>query len=213
MILKARGALILAALLMLAGPCLAGEYAVLANGFRIYAERHDPAGSMVRLHANGGVTELPASQVTGFEAEERMPEPPASQSESKPEPQPTTREMITDAARRSGLPPELVHGVVAAESAYRANAVSRKGAMGLMQLMPSTARSYGADPADPKQNVAAGTQYLRELLLKYNGHVTRALAAYNAGPGAVDRYHGVPPYRETRAYVARVIRQYQKAQP
>jgi len=213
MILKARAAFILPALLMLAGSCFAGEYAVLANGFRIYADHHDADGSIVRLHANGGVTELPASQVTGFEAEERMPEPAASLSESKPEPQPTAREMITDAAKRNGLPPELVHSVVAAESAYRANAVSRKGAIGLMQLMPATARNYGADPADPKQNVAAGTQYLRELLLKYDGHVTRALAAYNAGPGAVDRYHGVPPYSETRAYVARVIREYQKAQP
>ena len=194
-------------------PVFGGEYAVLANGFRIYADRHDSDGPIVRLHTNGGVTELPASQVTGFEAEERTAEPLASLTESKHESQPTTRELITDAARRSGLPPELVHGVVAAESAYRANAVSRKGAVGLMQLMPATARTYGADPADPKQNVAAGTQYLRELLLKYNGHVTRALAAYNAGPGAVDRYHGVPPYRETRAYVARIIREYQKAQP
>jgi soluble lytic murein transglycosylase-like protein len=102
---------------------------------------------------------------------------------------------------------------VSAESAYQVKAVSKKGAIGLMQLMPSTARDYGADPTDPKQNVEAGTRYLRDLLVKYqhdDNQVSRALAAYNAGPGAVDRYHGVPPYRETRAYVASVIRKYEK---
>ncbi len=100
--------------------------------------------------------------------------------------------------------------VVAVESGYRSDARSRKGAIGLMQLMPATARAYGADPADPKQNVEAGTRYLRDLLVKYDGRVSHALAAYNAGPGAVDRYHGVPPYRETLDYIARVIRKYEK---
>jgi soluble lytic murein transglycosylase-like protein len=99
--------------------------------------------------------------------------------------------------------------VVAAESAYRPDAVSPKGAIGLMQLMPGTAAQYGADPMDPAQNVEAGTAYLRDLLLKYNGDVAAALAAYNAGPGAVDRYHGVPPYAETRSYVGKVIRNWQ----
>jgi len=163
----------------------------------------------VRLYANGGVTEVPATQVTGFEAEEVVPVTPPAVLQV-----PTPEELVTAAAKRNGLPPEFVKSVVAAESAFRTDAVSRKGARGLMQLMPATAREYGADPTDPRQNVAAGTQYLRDLLLKYQHdehQVIRALAAYNAGPGTVDRYHGVPPYQETLAYITRVLRKYAKA--
>ena len=111
-----------------------------------------------------------------------------------------------------GLEPQFVRSVAHAESGFRQDAISVKGAIGLMQLMPATAQSYGADPHDPAQNVEAGAAYLRELLIKYDGDARRALAAYNAGPGAVDRYRGVPPYRETRDYVARVLRKYEKKQ-
>ena len=104
-----------------------------------------------------------------------------------------------------------MHSVVAAESGYRTDAVSPKGAIGLMQLMPATAQAYGADPRDPAQNVEAGAAYLRELLIKYNGDPRLALAAYNAGPGAVDRYNGVPPYAETQTYIERVLRKYKKS--
>jgi len=103
--------------------------------------------------------------------------------------------------------------VVKAESGYRQDAVSPKGAVGLMQLMPGTARLLGADPTDPRQNVDAGARYLTELLRKYFNdpyQVRKAVAAYNAGPAAVDRYNGIPPYPETIAYVERVIRQWQK---
>ncbi len=92
------------------------------------------------------------------------------------------------------------------------NAVSPKGAIGIMQLMPSTAKALSADPADPEQNIDAGTRLLRELLLKYSGDVAKALAAYNAGEGAVDKYQGVPPYRETQTYVDKVIRNYIRQQ-
>ena len=199
--------LILAAV---SGSCFAGEYAVLASGFRIHADRHETDGSVVRLYANGGVTEFPARQVSRFEVEEPAPiaGPPVTLQI------PTTEDLLTAAAKRYGLPPEFVKSVAAAESAFRADAVSRKGAIGLMQLMPATARDYGADPTDPRQNVEAGTQYLRDLLVKYqhdDHQVPRALAAYNAGPGAVDRYHGVPPYRETLAYITRVLRKYAKS--
>jgi len=207
MILEARAARIAGMWMAVAGVCFAGEFAVLSTGFRIHADRHETDGSVVRLYANGGMTQLPASSVAKFEAEETIPEPTAA-SVPAPVTSPTPEELVTAAAQRNGLPPELVHSVVAAESAFRTDSVSRKGAVGLMQLMPSTAREYGVDPTDPKQNVEAGTQYLRDLLVKYDGRVSRALAAYNAGPGAVDRYHGVPPYRETQAYVARVIKKY-----
>src|SRR5205823_6668849 len=117
-------------------------------------------------------------------------------------------DLVDAAAKKNGLPAKFVHSVVAAESGYKADAVSPKGAIGLMQLMPATAQTYGADPRDPAQNVEAGTAYLRELLIKYDGDARRALAAYNAGPGAVDRYNGVPPYAETQTYVERVLRKY-----
>ena len=100
-----------------------------------------------------------------------------------------------------------------AESAFRAAAVSPKGAVGLMQLMPETARILGIDPRNPKQNADGGAHYLRDLLAKYEkdpDQVVLALAAYNAGPAAVDRYHGVPPYRETREYIVRVLRNWDR---
>jgi len=213
MILKLRAAQIFAALAPLAASCFAGEYAVLSTGFRIHAERHETESAIVRIYANGGMTEMPAQQIARFEADEEAPKPSPATPKMAPAVH-STEELVTAAALRNGLPPEFIHSVVSAESAYRTHAVSRKGAIGLMQLMPATAHEYGADPTDPRQNVDAGARYLRELLLRYRNtdhQVSRALAAYNAGPGAVDRYHGVPPYRETLAYVRRVLRKYEMA--
>jgi len=116
--------------------------------------------------------------------------------------------MIHASAKKHNVRPALVKSIVAAESAFNANAVSQKGALGLMQLMPETARQYGADPLIPEQNIEAGTQYLGELIQrygKYRNGLKRAIAAYNAGPGTVDRYKGIPPYKETRGYVVRVL--------
>ncbi|HEY5659027.1 MAG TPA: transglycosylase SLT domain-containing protein [Myxococcota bacterium] len=116
--------------------------------------------------------------------------------------------LIGQAAEEHRLPPALVKAVIAAESDFDPQAVSRAGAQGLMQLMPTTAAHLGvADPLEPRQNVHGGVSYLRSLLDRY-GDLTRALAAYNAGPEAVDRYGGIPPYRETRAYVDRVLTYY-----
>ncbi len=108
-----------------------------------------------------------------------------------------------------------MHSVARAESNYHQNAVSPKGAIGLMQLMPGTAAALNADPLDPAQNADAGARYLRDLLEKYQNdphQVSKAVAAYNAGPAAVDKYHGIPPYAETIQYVNRVLKQYQKEQ-
>jgi len=119
--------------------------------------------------------------------------------------------MVREAAAREGLPAAFVESVAKTESSFNPTAVSPKGAIGVMQLMPSTAKALGAEPADTAQNIDAGTRLLRELLLKYNGDVAKALAAYNAGEAAVDRYQGVPPYPETQHYVNTVIRDYLKS--
>ena len=117
--------------------------------------------------------------------------------------------LVNEASTTQGVPPGLVRAVLMAESAGNPSAVSMAGAQGLMQLMPGTSASCGiANPFDATENVGCGTSYLKELLARYHGDATLAVAAYNAGPGAVDRYHGVPPYAETRAYVARVITAY-----
>ena len=119
-----------------------------------------------------------------------------------------THTLIRSAAEKHRVPAAFVKSIVAAESNFKCDAVSPKGAIGLMQLMPGTAMEYGADPRIPEQNIDAGTRYLRVLMDKYGRHrnsLKRVIAAYNAGPGAVDRYRGVPPFRETRSYVLRVL--------
>ena len=199
-----------ALILILAWSAIAGEYAVLANGSRLYAERHESDGAKVTLYTNAGSTEMEASQIVGFEAEDyTKPEEVAPATPVEPA---SYDEMIDRAAVKYGLPPAFVRAVVAAESGYRADAVSPKGAIGLMQLMPSTARELGIDPTDPAQNIDAGARYLRDLLLKYDSRAYHALAAYNAGPGAVDKYHGVPPYAETQTYILHVLRKWREAQ-
>jgi len=116
--------------------------------------------------------------------------------------------IILKCAKRHNVRPSLVKGIVAVESHFKANAISSRGALGLMQLMPQTAQQFGIDPLDPSQNIEAGTRYLRTLLDRYRSYrncLTRTIAAYNAGPGMVDRYRGVPPFKETRDYVIRVL--------
>jgi soluble lytic murein transglycosylase-like protein len=135
---------------------------------------------------------------------------PVAERESQPEPRRAvdTHALICAAAKKHQVPAAFVKSIVAAESNFNCNAVSPRGAIGLMQLMPATAEEYGADPTIPEQNVDAGTHYLRALMDKYGSRrssLKRVIAAYNAGPGRVDRYHGVPPFRETRAYVVRVL--------
>jgi soluble lytic murein transglycosylase-like protein len=114
---------------------------------------------------------------------------------------------VADHAARHALDPDLVRAVIRVESGWNQRAVSRKGAMGLMQLMPATAAEYGvADPFNPTENIRAGVAYLRRLIDRFDGRMELALAAYNAGPGAVEKYNRtVPPYRETRAYVQRIV--------
>lgn len=199
----------------------AGEFVVLANGFRIHADSHTADGPVVRLQTSQGVIEIQASTVTAFEQEEyTAPATPAvvpiaAVPAATNSPVLTPQELVTRAALHAGLPPAIVHSIARAESGYREDALSPKGAIGLMQLMPKTAAGLDADPNDPVQNAEAGARYLRDLLQRYENdphQVSKAVAAYNAGPAAVDKYNGIPPYPETVQYVNRVLKQYQKEQ-
>lgn len=197
---------------LLAGTALAGEYAVLASGARLHIDRHEADGAKVRLYHGTGFVEMDSTVVRSFEAEEFAEVPVPAPVTAAPEAATTgiaaapltPLELADAAADRYGLPRELVRSVMAAESGFQPLAVSPKGAIGLMQLMPGTAQALGADPHDPAQNVDAGARYLRDLLEKYNYGLRHALAAYNAGPLAVDKYNGVPPYRETIDYIGRI---------
>ena len=205
-------------LLALGTPLWAGEYAMLATGFRVHAERHAVEGSQTILYdRDGGSLAFPSEQVVAFEAEDYVPPLPPS----PPAPieraiakAPDVKALVDDAAHRHGVWPELIASVIAAESAYNPAAVSPKGAVGLMQLMPETAGELQvSNPLDPAQNIDGGTAYLRQLLERYSGsrnQVHQALAAYNAGPAKVDQYGGLPPYRETLDFVTRVVTLFNK---
>jgi soluble lytic murein transglycosylase-like protein len=188
------------------GVASAAELAVLQNGFSIRHERHETIGDTTRLYtADDSFIEVPTAQITAY-APDDVPVQPAA-----PEKKPNVQMIMKDAGQKHGLDPDFIASVVRAESSYNTKAVSPKGARGLMQLMPQTAEQLGVkDLLDPAANVDGGTKYLRALLDQYNGDVPKALAAYNAGAHRVDQYHGVPPYAETRAYVRRIVADYNR---
>jgi soluble lytic murein transglycosylase-like protein len=204
------------AALLLASQAWSAEQVVLTSGFRIRADRHERLGDRIKLYTTNGEIEFAADTVQSIEVEEYVAPPPAPPAPAPaPGPPPVAppiqpKALLDQAAEKYGLPPEFLHSVARIESAYQLNALSPKGAIGLMQLMPGTAAQLNADPHDPLQNVDAGARHLRDLLLQYGGSTHKALAAYNAGAGAVQKYQGVPPYRETRGYVEKVLRNYQR---
>jgi len=211
-------------------PCRAAESAVLRNGFAIRHERSVVIGSVTRLYVSAdgsSYVDIPTVEIDHFEpAPDQQPSgfglhasgKRASGSRSSTsraaQPQLTTadlNQLVTASSGRYRLDPDLVNSVIKAESGFNVRAVSPKGARGLMQLMPETAMKLGVPNAfDPQANVEGGTRYLRELLERYNFDLVKALAAYNAGPQRVEQFGGVPPYHETKVYVARIVRDFNK---
>jgi hypothetical protein len=184
-------------------PCARADYVVLQTGQRIHVTGYERVGETLRLTMAGGTLEIPADAISRVEPEDtflpvkvKLLDVPYAN-------------FISDSARAHGVAPELVASVIAVESNFNPNAVSWRSARGLMQLMPETAARFGVKQVfDPAQNIEAGTRYLKELLLRYNGDLNLTLAAYNAGPDRVEQYRAVPPYRETRDYVRRVTEKF-----
>lgn len=195
---------------LLASPLFGKESVCLTTGFCLTADSHMERGSFYVLQTGTGTMEFPANQIAEIVA---LPDVSNANPLAKPNPPAASfDEMLVRAALGQGLEPEFVRSVARIESDLRQDAVSQKGAIGLMQLMPGTAAVLGVDAHNPQDNVLGGAKFLRELLLRYNGDPELALAAYNAGPGAVQKYNGVPPYSETRKYIIRVLREYKKQQ-
>ena len=212
-------AVALAALLLAVAsrPAQAAERVSLTNGFDMRCNHHAQVGSMVRLYMGTGENSYIDRAPYDIAKIETVPDPPPP-TEQVSNPQTEARlspadlhEMLSQAGQQHNLDADLLASVVKAESNGNTRAVSRAGARGLMQLMPKTAAEHGVnDSFRPDQNVRGGSAYLNELLVRYHDNIALALAAYNAGPAAVDKYHGIPPYHETRAYVARVIHEFNR---
>jgi hypothetical protein len=201
---------------MTALPCAATDAAVLRNGFSIRHERRQVIGTVTRLFVNAdgsSFVDIPTAEIDHFEAatDELTSHIEFQATVKSPEPALNLNQMVESASGTYRLDPDLVNSVIRAESGFNVRAVSPKGAQGLMQLMPKTASQLGVQNAfDPQANVEGGTRYLRELLERYDFDLIKALAAYNAGPHRVEQYGGVPPYYETKAYVARIVRDFNK---
>jgi soluble lytic murein transglycosylase-like protein len=199
----------------------AAEYVTLKNGQDLICDHQVVDGNKVRLYlddSSGSYVEVKVSDIATAEPVNLpKPNPPKAASAGAPTPAPEKlsaadlRPMLAKAGAAFDIDTDLLASVIRQESGGHSRAVSRAGAQGLMQLMPKTAAQLGVSNSfAPSQNIDGGTAYLDALLTKYHDNLALALAAYNAGPAAVDRWHGIPPWRETRLYVARVIHEYNR---
>lgn len=183
----------------LAAPRAFADYAILRSGATLHVTGYLREGSKILLYVQGGTVEVAASDVIRFEPEDHFT-PFAKPAQKAP-----FARQIRAAAEQNGLDARVISSVIAAESNFRPRAISPAHAMGLMQLMPATAAQFSVrDPFDPEQNISAGARYLKQLLTKFRGSLTLALAAYNAGPQRVEEFGGVPPFAETHEYIWRV---------
>lgn len=214
-------------LLFLTLPAFATDLAILRNGFSVRHERREDLGKVTRLYfaaGNSSYVDIATDQIERFEKDQSTPVAAVAPADATVPPTPITHplaltsaktqslsEVINTISDRHHIDPDFINSVIHAESGFNPRAVSPKGARGLMQLMPQTASKLGvANSFDPGANVEGGTRYLTELLERYNFDVVKALAAYNAGPGRVEQYRGVPPYYETQLYVAKIVREYNR---
>jgi len=180
------------------------DYLVLRSGARVNVSSYEVRGEKLRAQVAGGWAEFAVADVVAIEPEEIFVAAP-----KMPLAQAPFGELIRKAAAKYEVDPDLVFSVVAAESNFNPKALSRRNAHGLMQLLPETAKRLGVkDIYDPAQNIDGGTRYLRDLLKLYDGDLALTLAAYNAGPGAVQRYGRIPPYNETIKYVRAIRKTY-----
>jgi hypothetical protein len=187
--------------------CSGLELVHLKNGFTLEADSHTEADGMTVLRMGTGTLTVGPSEIGSIEV---LSQPAASAPQKQQEASPEPEKLLADAARAYGIDPAFVRSVAQIESGLRQGAISPKGAIGLMQLMPGTAADLQVNPREAASNASGGARYLRELLLRYQGDSVRALAAYNAGPGAVQKYKGAPPYEETRRYVTKVLEEYKR---
>ena len=205
--MRLKRAALLLSLGLVAAPALRAEYVVLRSGQRLKVTGYQLLGDKYRLQMGGGTVEIAAEDVVTIEPEEVFTPLPA-----KPLVKAPYRELVEAAAARYRVDADLITSVIAVESNFDPKALSPKNARGLMQLLPETAERMGVQNIyDPQENINAGTRYLRELLQRYNSDLALALAAYNAGPEAVEQYGRVPPFEETLSYVRRVKRSYEKS--
>ncbi len=207
-----RKALLVAIVALFASHLHAAELANLRNGFSLRHDHHEVVGATTRLYMSadpaGGFVDVPTDQIEDYEP---APPDPSEATAAPAKPAADLKAIVAEISARNKIDADFIASVIAAESANNPHAISPKGAQGLMQLMPGTASKLGVkDSFDPEANVDGGVRYLRQLLELYHYDVAKALAAYNAGPQRVDQYKGVPPYRETHAYVARIIRDYNR---
>ena len=206
--------LTVASLLLAVHLCSAAETICLKSGFCLDAESHSATPDKFVVHLASGTVELSPQEIDSIQlvASAESSGGSSSSPAAIPKPSVNVSDLLTKAASQQGLGAyaDFVRSVAKIESGLRQTAVSPKGASGLMQLMPGTAADLGVDPHNAFENALGGAKYLRSLLLRYHGDSALALAAYNAGPAAVDRFHGIPPYQETRNYVVRVLHEYER---
>ena len=191
-----------------ASACVARETVYLNSGFTLSIDSHLKSDGTYIFNIGAGTLEYPASEVR--EIVSQPPDPPTIKSKAPAMASLGPKAILSAAALSEGVDELFVRAVAKVESGMRQEAMSSKGALGLMQLMPGTASELGVDPKRADQNASGGARYLRSLLERYNYNPVLALAAYNAGPGAVTKYHGIPPYYETRTYVVRVLKEYER---
>ena len=194
--------------LLLSSPCVYSRETIhLKSGFSVEADSHTTEDSFVTAKVGNGTLRFAVSDIRQIEP---IPNVITNALPSAGKMVISPVQILGEAALMQGLPKAFVQSVATVESGLRQDAISPKGAIGLMQLMPGTAAFLKVDPKAAESNASGGAAYLRQLLLQYRGDAGLALAAYNAGPGAVKKFGGVPPYAETRRYVLKVLAEYKR---